>query len=220
VDPSKVAAPKPSADLIPGTYQYAAKVELPNGQTVNMKMATTIKEENGAWTVVDSMTTPMGEVRDTVILEKGTLLLRKRETKQGPVTIQFQVAGDKATGAMNANGQEKPIAVDLGGPLFADAAGAPNAIASLPLAEGYTATFRNFDLQRQKAKLMQVKVTGTESVTVPAGTFDTYKVEISSAEGGPEKVEMWIAKDGRKPVKLATVLTQMGGAKLTSELVP
>jgi hypothetical protein len=38
---------------------------------------------------------------------------------------------------MNVNGQQKPIAADLGGPLFADAAGAPNAIASLPLAEGY-----------------------------------------------------------------------------------
>jgi hypothetical protein len=67
---------------------------------------------------------------------------------------------------------------------------------------------------------MQVKVTGTESVTVPAGMFDSYKVEISSAEGRPEKVEMWIAWESRKGVKLAPVVTQMGGAKLTSELVP
>jgi hypothetical protein len=31
---------------------------------------------------------------------------------------------------------------------------------------------------------------------------------------------MWIARESRKPVKLATVVTQMGGAKLTAELVP
>jgi hypothetical protein len=44
---------------------------------------------------------------------------------------------------------------------------------------------------------LQVKVTGTESVTVPAGTFDSYKVEISSAEGGPEKVEMFVDCPGK-----------------------
>ena len=118
------------------------------------------------------------------------------------------------------NGQDKPVAVDLGGPLFADAAGSELVIASLPLAEGYTTTFRNFDVRRQKEKLMQLKVTGTESVTVPAGTFDAYKVEITSADGGSDKQTLWIAKDSRKPVKMSAVLADMGGAVITEELVP
>jgi hypothetical protein len=93
-------------------------------------------------------------------------------------------------------------------------------IGCLPLAAGYTTAFRNFDLQTKKVKLMQLQVAGSESVTVPAGTFDSFKVELSSAEGGPDKSTVWIEKDTRTPVKIATVLVDMGGAVLTAELLP
>jgi hypothetical protein len=91
----------------------------------------------------------------------------------------------------------------------------------LPLADGYTATFRNFDLQKQKVKVMQLKAAGKESVTVPAaGTFEAFRVEVSSADGGAEKTTLWIATEGRKPVKVSSVVPQMGGAVLTAELTP
>jgi hypothetical protein len=74
-------------------------------------------------------------------------------------------------------------------------------------------------VQQQKVKLMQLKVTGVEKVTVPAGTFDAYKVEITSADGGADKETLWVAKDSRKPVKESAVLAAMGGAVLTQELL-
>ena len=55
-------------------------------------------------------------------------------------------------------------------------------------------------------------------ITVPAGTFDTFKVEVTSADGGPDKQTVWIAKDSRKPVKAISVLADMGGAIVTEEL--
>ena len=67
---------------------------------------------------------------------------------------------------------------------------------------------------------MALKVAGVESVTVPAGTFDSYKVEVSSADGGGDKQTVWIAKDSHKPVKVEAVLASMGGATLTMELQP
>jgi hypothetical protein len=45
-------------------------------------------------------------------------------------------------------------------------------------------------------------------------------VEITSAEGGPEKTTLWIAKDTRLPVKLVSVIAAMGGATMTAELQP
>ena len=90
----------------------------------------------------------------------------------------------------------------------------------LPLAEGYSITYRNFDVQQQKVKLMQLKVTGVEKVTVPAGTFDAYKVEITSADGGADKETLWVSTDSHKPVKESAVLASMGGAVLTQELMP
>jgi hypothetical protein len=60
-------------------------------------------------------------------------------------------------------------------------------IGCLPLANGYSSAYRNFDVQKRKVKLMQLKVAGSESVTVPAGTFDAFQVELSSADGGLDK---------------------------------
>jgi hypothetical protein len=90
-------------------------------------------------------------------------------------------------------------------------------IALLPLAEGYTTTFRNLDLQRQRVQLMQLKVVGSETVTVPAGTFETFKVEYG-ADDGTNKGTVWIAKNPRRPVKGESV--QAGGAVVTVELMP
>lgn len=219
IDPASVGAPKPAFDLEPGTYKYKAKLAA-GGQEMALDISTTVKEENGMWTATGTLQGPMGEASDTSTLEKGTLLLRSRNIQQGPVTVKLDFAGNKAAGTMTVNGQEKPIAVDLGGPLFADAAGSELAIAALPLAEGYTTTFRNFDVRKQKEKLMQLKVLGTESVTVPAGTFDAFKVELTSAEGGGDTQTVWIAKDSRKPVKISSVLADMGGATITEELIP
>jgi dipeptidyl aminopeptidase/acylaminoacyl peptidase len=217
VDAAAVGTPKPAVGLKAGVSKYQAKMEIA-GQSMSLKLSTEIKEENGAWTVIDRMTTPMGEATDTAVLDKETLFVQKRSIKQGPVAIELVFRDNKATGSMNMNGQERPISVDVGGPLFGDAAGGPQAIASLPLADGFTTTFRNFDIQKQKVKLMQLRVSGSEKVTVPAGTFDAFKAEITSGEGGPEKITMWIAKDSRKPVRIAAVLPQMGGAVMTAEL--
>jgi dipeptidyl aminopeptidase/acylaminoacyl peptidase len=218
-DPATVGAPKPAVDLRPGIYKYQVKLAA-GGQEISLNVATTIKEGDGGWIITDAAQSPMGNTTDTAMLEKGTLLLQKREVNQGPVIIHLDFARNKAAGSMSMNGQERPVNADLGGPLFADGAGAPEAIGSLPLAEGYSTTFRNFDLLKQQVKLMQLKVAGAETVTVPAGTFDTFKVELTPADGGPDKETLWIAKDSRAAVKISAVLSQMGGATMTEELLP
>jgi hypothetical protein len=187
-----------TADLKPGTYKYEAKLAM-GGQQMALKLSTTIQDGGGAWTVVENVDTPMGAMLDTTILSKDSLILRKRTVEGG---------GDK------------PISADLDGTIFADGAGANFVIGCLPLAEGYTTVYRNFDLEKQKVKVMQLEVAGSENVTVAAGVFDTFKVELCSADGGPDKSTVWIAKDTRTPVKISTMMPQMGGTVLTAELLP
>ncbi len=64
---------------------------------------------------------------------------------------------------------------------------------------------------------MQLKVSGTEEVSLAAGKVDTFKVDITSADGGNDQMTLWIAKDGRQ-VKMSAVMAAMGGATMTSEL--
>jgi hypothetical protein len=110
------------------------------------------------------------------------------------------------------------VAAELGGELFADSASQWSVIGCLPLAEGYSATFRNFSVQTQKVKLLEAKVVGTETVTVPAGKFETWKVEIASVDGGADRTTLWVAKDSRATVKSTAVMSSAGGATMTAEL--
>ncbi|HQR35370.1 MAG TPA: S9 family peptidase [Blastocatellia bacterium] len=219
--PKTVAAamttPKPAVDLKPLKLNYKAKLEL-GGQTIEMTTSTEIKEQSGAWLASEIAKTPQGDVSDTTVIEKGSLVVTKRSIKQGPLTIDVDFKANKVNGAMSVNGQARAITADTGGALFADGAGAYSVVGALPLADGYSATFRNFDLQKQIATLKQLKVISSEKVTVPAGSFDAFKVEITSAEGDPGKTTIWIAKTNRNLIKVVAIVPQ-NGAVITSELV-
>jgi dipeptidyl aminopeptidase/acylaminoacyl peptidase len=218
VDPSTVGVPEVTGELKPCVYKFDAKISM-GDQQMALKLTITVTDSGGVWTISNQVESPMGPMAETVTLAKSDLTLQKRSVQQGPLAIDLNFSNSKAVGAINMNGQNKAISMDLEGPLFADSAEAPLVVGCLPLAQGYTTTFRNFDLQKQKAKLMQLHVAGVEAVSVPAGTFDTFKVELSSAEGGPDKSTVWIAKDTRTPVKMSTLMTEMGGATLTAELL-
>ena len=216
---STFEVPKPAVDLRPGTYNYKASIAV-GGQEIPLTVKTDIKEENGAWTVNETAQLPQGEIVDVSTIEKGSLLLKRRSIKQGPMSIEMDVAPNKLSGSMTMNGQSQPINADPGGALFADGAGAFDVIAALPLADGYSASFRNFDVQKQKSQIKQLKVVGTESVTVPAGKFDAYKVEIVAADNAADKQTVWIDKESRRVLKISAVLPSLNGAILTSELTP
>jgi dipeptidyl aminopeptidase/acylaminoacyl peptidase len=217
VDTAAVGVPKVVASLTPGTLAYQGKIEA-GGQTIPMSIVQTIEDQGATLVVTGTAKMPMGDAVDVTTFDKGTLVPRKRSIKQGPATIELAFEGGKATGTVAMGGEPKPVSVDLGGDLFADGVGGHEAIGALPLAEGYSATFRNFDVRQQKVQLKQAKVAGSESVTVPAGTFETWKVEIASAEGELGTTTIWVAKDSRKVVKSRATLPQMGGAVVTTEL--
>ncbi len=83
-----------------------------------------------------------------------------------------------------------------------------------------SSTFRNFDIMTQQVKPRQLKVIGSEKTTVPAGSFDAWKVEITPADGGTgERTTLWVDKASRRVVKTVTVIPQMNGAIATAELV-
>ena len=219
VDTATAGAARPAVDLQAGTANYQAKIEI-QGQTIPLSMSRTINDQDGAWLVTETAKTPQGDIIDTTILEKGSLAVRKWSIHQGPIVIDLDIKDNKATGSMTVNGSAKPIAVDLGGPLFADGAGTYDVIAALPLADGYSAIFRNLDVQKQKVKLMQVKVLGKETIGSGDSAVETYKVEVSSADGGQDKSTAWVDVKSRKILKVTAVLPDLGGALLTMDLQP
>ena len=85
-------------------------------------------------------------------------------------------------------------------------------ITALPLADGQTFNVGVFESGQNRTTIMQVKVSDGGAVTVPAGTFQTFRLDIA---GGQAPIIMSVAKDTpRRIVKIEIV-----GAPLQFELV-
>jgi len=214
-----VGAPTPAVDLAPAAAFYRGTLEA-GGQSLAIAVARTIQEDAGSWVITDTATLPMGEVVDRTVVEKGSLIVRKRSIRQGPSSAEIAFAGGRASGSLSRGEQSRVIDAETGGEVFADGSCMHVSLAALPLAEGYSATFRNFDVQRQRPTLRQVKVLGVEDVTVPAGTFKAWRAEVSSVQGEPGVTTLWIDTVSRRVVKTRTQTPAMGGATITTELQP
>ncbi len=210
-------APKPVSELTVGSTTWAGALAI-GGQNIPVTMTNAIRSQEGMWVVEGTAKIGPTEMTDSSTYAKGSLLPLSRSLKQGPVAIELTFAKGRATGSMAMNGAAKPISADLGGDLFADGSGAFESIACLPLAEGFSTTYRTFDVQKQKVSLQRAKVLGSEELKVAAGTFQTWKVETGSAEGEPGGATAWIDKASRRLVKVSAVLPSAGGAVMTTEL--
>ena len=200
-----------------GSLKYNATVGM-GEQKLELKNTASVKEVDGAWHATEAYTSSRGEMSDFTVLAKDTLEVLRRVVKQGPISYQFDVKNGKAVGTMTMNGQARPIDIALPGPLFGDGAGGPQALGTLPLAPGFKTTFLNLDMMKQKAKTMELEVTGQEKVTVAAGTFEAWKVIISSEADNNQQINFWIDTKTRQFVKSTAVLP--GGGQLLVELQP
>ena len=211
----KPAAPKPVTDLHAGTSTYKGWAD-EEGKRTDFVATRTIKEQGDAWIVTDTAKQPAGEATDETVLAKGSLVLRQRSIVQGRFKMDYVVKDGKAIGKMQIAAQLRPILVDLGGELFADGAGRSAVVAALPLADGYETSFRNLALPSLAITTKRLKVLGSERVTVPAGKFNTFKVQITSEDG--DETTFWIAKSPRKAVKSTTKSSETNGGVITTEL--
>jgi hypothetical protein len=210
--------PKPVVDLKPGTSNYKTRLEI-NGRVVPMELTHTVKAQNGAWLVTDMLKMANYTAVDSGIIEKKTLISRTRIFHDPNTTVNMQFSGRTATGTITNKGQTRPISLDMGGVLFGDGPGGQDVIAALPLANGYSAEFRNFKYETLQVAQQQLRVLGADTVTVPAGTFDTWKVLVISADGGPgDTAALWIDKKSRRVVKFASTLLGRNEMIATAEL--
>ncbi|MBL8111353.1 MAG: S9 family peptidase [Acidobacteria bacterium] len=194
-------APKLAGTLTAGSSKFAGLLQM-GEQQMPMDISREIKAEGATFVVTESAVLPMGAMKDSTVLDKATLTVLKRSIQQGPATIEYEVKGGKIEGSTAMGGPAKPFSIDLDGPIFAEGAGTYEVVAALPLAAGYTASYRNVDVRTQKVKLVALEVEGDEKVTVKTGTFDTWRVALKGEDGTISRV--WVTKDTKKPVKTFT----------------
>ena len=205
VDPATVtlaAAPEAAeagafdASLVrPHTATYAVALAV-MGQEIEMDVTRSVHARGDTFVLVEAAQTPMGAAADTVLLAQADLRPLSRRVAQGPARIALDYAADRVTGEINAGGQTVPVDAALDGPLAVEGSSLYVGLGTLPLAEGYRAQFAGFDSQALKPVTYTVEVTGTETVEVPAGTFETWVVRLSQGDGSAGgNGTLWVSTD-------------------------
>ncbi|WP_428264095.1 alpha/beta fold hydrolase [Haliangium sp.] len=220
-----MTAPLPTANggaIQAGEMSYAVNLQM-GPQKMDLTMTRTIAESEvdgrACWRISDSVQMPMGTQTDTFDVDRATLLPVQRKAS-GMGSIDLVYGDDAITGKLVGMGQSMDVNVALEAPVFGEGPGLVAAIAGLPLAEGYKTTYRQLDVLSQKVQAFALTVTGTETTKVPAGSFETFVVEIEplgdATGGGTLRV---LAAAPHHVVKADYRLpANMGGGTMSSQL--
>jgi hypothetical protein len=211
------AAPKPVVDLKPGTAHYNMRLEAA-GQVVMMQLTRDTKAQGDRWLVTETTTMPGHSQTDVTTVEKKTLIIRTRVFHDGDALADLRFDGHKAAGMISDASERQVVNADVGGVIFADGSGGEDVLATLPMAKGYSTEYLNFNIGSQQVKRLQLRVMDEETVTVPAGTFDTWKAIITSLDGGSDTYALWVEKRTHRLVKFAISIPNLGDALATAEL--
>ena len=215
----KAVRPVPVRGLTPGTSKYDVKMSV-MGQDIAMSITETIEDTPEGYVVTQEMSSPMGAASDVVIVSKEGLSPKQRTAKQGPAVIEMSYPEGSVKGAMKMGANEQAMDFPLDGALFSDGAAEGPSVAALPLAEGYTAMLRTFDVQTQQAALKRLTVTGKEQVEVPATTAEAYRVELKPADGSAGETVYYVeAAAPHRVLKVTAVVPAMNGAVMEQVLV-
>jgi dipeptidyl aminopeptidase/acylaminoacyl peptidase len=211
------------AAVRPGTLRYSTQMQV-MGQSLELAGERTVEaatvDGRQVWRIIESARTPMGAIADSTLVDAATLAPIRRVQRQGAAVAEMSFAGDSVTGRIQAGPQELPIRAGAAGGMLADGAPLHVALATLPLAAGYATAVRLFELMGGAPRLHRVEVTGTETVIVPAGEFETYRVEIQPADGGSATVIWYERAAPHRLIRAeATLPAQAGGGQATTELV-
>jgi dienelactone hydrolase/transcription antitermination factor NusG len=213
---AKATVPKFVGDLRPEKSSYLFTFS-GGGQKMTMDMTREVKLENGRWSVTDAIVTPQFSVSDQNTFQQGTLKVLHRTLKQGPMSIDVDFTEKDVKGTREVSGTKTPINTTFEQPVVGDGAGLDLLIARMPIKENYSTVIDVYDATKDKVKKLSVKVLAKESVTVPAGTFDAYKIEVAEIDG-TEKFVSWMGTKDLNMIRSESVVTEMGNALITVEL--
>lgn len=220
-------APLPTTDgtaIQAGTMQYKTTLNAMGQQVpidATRMIETAMLDGRAVWRVIDKAVLPMATVVDTLEVDKQTLMPIRRASSGG-ADINLRYTESSITGEIGFQGQSMPINQELAAPVFASGSGLELVIAGLPLALGYETPVRIFNAQMQRVRPMLLSVTGAETAESPAGTFETFVVQITPLdddEGGTSTFRVMKSAPHYVVLREFKLGAAMGGATGSSELI-
>jgi len=182
--------------LKPAVLSYDATMKM-GGKQVDLSSTLTVTATStgetdvggtDTWTLVNKIETPQGTNIDSLVMDRSALLPVSRHQRgrsrmdisytTGPTSDKMKVSGE-----MKAGGQPKSISAELEGSTLAGGVHDVIALAAMPLNPGFRAALRVFSPQDQSTKRAEFEAAGMETVETPAGSFETYVVDLNVGDG-------------------------------------
>ena len=193
------------AKLVARTDSFTILVQ---GNPFGFQKSTLTKTADGYLYVEESQIGPIMSQKTEVALS-GTgetrTVAQSGKVQGQDMKIDVTVADGRAKGSATTPGPQgmKTVQVDTEVPAgIVDDNGVTALIPALPWAAGASWSFPVLASGDGTVKTYTLEVTGTESVTVPAGSFETYKVSMS---GGQQPVTLFITTEAPHRVVKITV---------------
>ena len=166
-------------------------------------------DDETVWQVATTIESQqMGTAVETVSLRVSDLQPVHRALEQGPVKMTLDYSDTAVVGEILMHGGAKtPINVTLDGPVVGYL---ETAVEAMPLAVGFATQVVAFQPATASVQRIEVEVAGAESVDVPAGSFDTYRLTLSAADG--LSGTLWVTEaEPHRTVKTDLNQPAMGG---------
>jgi hypothetical protein len=176
-----------------------------------------------AWLLLDQQATGALAGVDSLVIGARDLAPARRVTRvtlpEGTAVLTMRFTADSVTGRMEMGGQAQSIAMrNVAGTAASDGV-LLLVLAGAPLSASYAGSLRVLDPQAGGVRPLTMRVTGRERVTVPAGTFDTWVVQVRVGDAAaPIGEATYYVADGGPVVRVRATSAQMGGSTLESVL--
>lgn len=208
--------------LTAGELGYETTIEA-GGRTIDLTASRVLEEASRGgrrmWRLIETTETPRGTSVDTLEMDRGTLRPIRRSAG-GAGRMQVHYRPDSIFGTLGAGGRRVGLALDE--PVYASGPGLELVVAALPLEPGYEIDLRSAVLQRGEVRVFTLRVTGTREVTVPAGSYETFEVQLEPAEregsGRMASSTLYVRKGAPHHVVRGTTKMQGGMVTMTKEL--
>ena len=209
----KASAIKLDGSLLkPGTATYDLKLQGNPFGTVTSALS----RENDEWVAKETVTSAMFNQTGEMHVKAADLtpVSVTQSTTQGATTLSsdLKLADGKVVGTAalpEQMGGNKTFDTPVPAGTLLPGVG-ELAISVLPLEAGRTITLPVFSVRSGAVENQAFNITGEEQVTVPAGTFDTYKIAV----GGDQPMTSWV----RKALPHVLVKQEYVGAPASLEL--
>ena len=208
-----------------GEFHYITRLEI--GETAleiesTRRISRDTDEQGEDVLLVETVTrTGMGDTIERLELDALSLLMKKQRVDQGDSTMSADYTASQVTGLIRAAGQVVPIDLKLDAPAYGGEAALEAVLTALPLASGYRTRLRAMEIDvEQLVRRFAVVVEERETIEVPAGEFDTWRLRLDALDGLGGSQVLWIGVDAPRPLIRAQgfIPEEVGQGSLITEL--